>query len=125
MGRYALLRASGIGVWLGTELSLWREFGTTPLWVVFPSGKWGRAAEVRGVLEPWTTGVNLPAAWKNNDFAVGIPLIPGEEVEAVVDAVVRQITAISEALSLGHVHGDSSHAETPGIENLPFDSGSE
>jgi hypothetical protein len=98
-GRYISFPQLGIGAWIGTDFRRWREHGGTPLWLVFGAGTFGRALEVRAVLETWAERQGLPSSMKDNDFSVGIDLIPGEEQEYVVNSIVRRLVEIATELS--------------------------
>jgi hypothetical protein len=105
-GRYVCFpRASGLGVWIGTEFTLWKEQGSTPLWLAFEDNEWQRGSEVRVVLEPWASRNGISSVWRRNgdgkdEFAIGIVLETGQEEEAVIASVSQQLENISEALSL-------------------------
>jgi hypothetical protein len=101
VGRYFRFhKASGVGAWFGTDFTLWKEHGTTPLWLVF-SKKWGRAAEVQKLLESWIRKKNVSAVWLNNDsdFAIGIELATDEEETAVITSLVKRLEEIAKLLS--------------------------
>jgi hypothetical protein len=110
-GRYVFFPQSGAGPWLGTEFTLWKDQGSTPLWLVFThggsvfaNGEWQRDPEIRVLLEPWASDKGVPAVWRKNDdgddeFAVGIELATGEEEEAVIASVVNQLKEIAAVLS--------------------------
>ena len=61
VGRYIRFPgASDVGAWFGTEFTLWKDQGSTPLWLVFThggsvfaDGEWQRDPEIRVVLESW------------------------------------------------------------------------
>lgn len=104
-GRYVCFpSASGNGAWLGTEFTLWKKQGSTPLWLVFADSEWQRGSEVRALLEPWASRKGAPVVWHGNDagddeFAVGIELPTGEEEDAVIASVVNQLKEIAKELS--------------------------
>lgn len=104
-GRYVCFpRASGVGAWIGTEFTLWKEQGSTPLWLVFEDNEWERGSEVRVVLEPWASRNDIPSVWRRNgdgkdEFAVGIALETGQEEEAVTASASQQLENIAGALS--------------------------
>ena len=104
-GRYVCFpSASGVGAWLGTELTLWKDHGATPLWLVFEDSKWQRGSEVRTVLAPWASSKQISTVWRRNDdgadeFAVGIGLVTGQEEEAVVTCAVERLKEIASELS--------------------------
>lgn len=99
MGRYIDFPGR-VGVWIGVDFDLWRRYGGTPLWLEFMPTKWGRAPEVRRVLEPWADGEGLPSGMKDKDFpfVVGIDLVTGEERDLVVRSVADRIRSIAKIL---------------------------
>jgi hypothetical protein len=100
-GRYFSFAATqGFGAWFGTDFRRWRERGSTPLWLVFSATTFGRASEAREVLEPWTQQQGLPCSVAaDGAFGVGIDVIPGEEQDAVVRAIVNRLTEVGGELS--------------------------
>ena len=100
IGRYAsILSEQRCGGWLGIHLGLWKEHGQSPFWVLFSASDWGRAGEVRAILEPWAaqTGVFV-ATQPNGDFVVAIEIWCGQEKVAVVRAIVDQLGALGKVL---------------------------
>ena len=87
------------GAWFGTNLELWRKHGITPLWLMFNATDFGRAVEVRSLLEPFATRKDVFTAFDNDQFAVAIDLVTGEEEDQVVRSIVNQLKNIAEALS--------------------------
>lgn len=100
VGRYIHL-AGKAGAWIGVDFDLWRRYWETPLWIEFSPTKWGRAPEVRRVLEPSADGQGLSSGMKDKDFpfAVGIDLVTGEEKDQVVRSVVERLRSIAAELS--------------------------
>jgi hypothetical protein len=101
IGRYiSFPKAARIGAWVGMDFRLWREHGSTPLWLLFASSPWGRALEVRLILEPWAHIRHIVSAvLKDDTFAVGIDVLAGEEREQVMKAIVATLKNISDELS--------------------------
>lgn len=102
VGRYVCFPgASGVGAWLGTEFTLWKDHGSTPLWLVFENTEWQRGPEVRVVLERWASRKGFPTAWRNDvsEFAIGIEIAVGEDETAVIRSVVNQLKVIADELS--------------------------
>jgi len=100
VGRYIRFPgATGVGAWFGTEFTLWKEQGATPLWLIFSGSEWGRAPEVRPFLEPWASRNGVPAVSRDDEFAVGIHLATGQEREAVIAHVSNQLKEIAQVLS--------------------------
>lgn len=103
MGQYmAFPKAMGeIGAWFGTHLRLWRERGSTPLWLCFADTEWGRAPEVRTVLKPWAEREHVAISEDGDgSLAVGIEVVAGEEPEHVVRSIVNRLKEIAAELSL-------------------------
>jgi hypothetical protein len=102
IGRYTNIgNGKCAGLWIGIHFGLWKKHGRTPLWAVWDAGDWGRATEVRALLEPWaanTTGVFVNQ--EDNCFVVALDIAFGEEKEIVVRAIVNRLKAISDVLSV-------------------------
>jgi hypothetical protein len=101
-GIYANILADGrCGLWFGVHFGLWKKYGITPLWVFFSTTTWGRAAEVRALLEPWATkkGVFV-ASEPNGYFVVAFDLLLGEEENLVIRGIVDRFKEIGKALSV-------------------------
>jgi len=100
-GRYIYFPGADVGAWFGTDFTLWKKHGSTPLWLVFSGSEWQRAPEVAAVLEPWASRKRVPAVWQNNDneFAIGIELATGEEETAVITSAVNRLKEIATELS--------------------------
>jgi hypothetical protein len=100
IGRYiSFPTARGVGAWIGTDLDRWRRHGGTPLWLLFSSGEFGCALEVRALLEPWAGREGVAYATDNEEMAVGIDLATGEHMDLVAKSVVDRLRAISVQLS--------------------------
>jgi hypothetical protein len=104
-GRYiSFPAADGVGAWIGTNFRRWRMHGRTPLWLRFSSSRWGRAPEVRALLEPWADREGVPCAMDGESVSVGIDLLTGEEMDLVAKSVADRLRDISAVLSqLPHV----------------------
>ena len=100
VGRYVCFPcASAVGAWFGTEFTLWKKQGCTPLWLVFEDNDWQRGAEVWNVLESWASRNSIPAVWRDNECAFGIELQTGEDEEVVIASVSKQLEEIGTELS--------------------------
>jgi hypothetical protein len=87
-------------VWFGIEFDLWNVYGGTPLWVVFSDGDWGRAREVRPLLEPWAAQRGVFATSHEDDsFVVAIDIPFGEEKDQVIKTIASRLKEISSVLS--------------------------
>jgi hypothetical protein len=99
VGRYAkVLGGPGVGVWVGIHLGLWKSHGETPLWLLFSEGEFGRASQVRPLVEPWAAGRGILTTSFGGDFAVALDVPAGEEKPAVVRSLVDDIKAIASVL---------------------------
>ncbi len=100
IGRYVWVSSrAGACAWFGTHFELWRDHGGTPLWLAFYESSFGRAVEVRGLLEPWGARKGVFSANHKNHFVFAISLVTGEEKEQVVRFVVDQLKEIAGVLS--------------------------
>lgn len=100
IGRYARLSSErGAGIWLGIHFGLWTKHGRTPLWLVFSSTDFGRASDVRSLIEPWASKNGIVTTWENNDFAVAIDIPVREDKDQVVRAIVDRLKMIGSILS--------------------------
>ena len=97
MGRYVKLlgpNGGSAGAWIGINLRLWKLHGETPLWMSFSDTDWGRARELRPVLAPGLGKAGITTVADAGEIAVGIRLPAGEERDAVIRAIVRQIKGV-------------------------------
>jgi hypothetical protein len=100
IGRYiSFPSARGVGAWIGTNFLRWRQNGCTPIWLVFAPTEWGRAHEVRSLLEPWADREGIAHAMQDGRFAIGIDLATGEELDGVVRSLVGCLRVIAEELA--------------------------
>jgi|ERR1019366_4759601 hypothetical protein len=101
IGRYAYFGAERhAGMWLGIHFDLWKSYGGTPIWAVFSGSDWGRAREVRVLLEPWAAQNGVFATSHEDDsFVVAIDIAYGEEKDQVVGAIVSRLKEIACVLS--------------------------
>jgi len=100
-GRYVWISSqdNAAGAWFGTNFELWRKHGITPLWLMFNPTSFGRAVEVRTLLEPFASRKNVFTACDNDAFALAIDLVTGEEEDQVIMSIVNQLRNIAEVLS--------------------------
>ena len=100
IGRYIrFCGKDGVGAWIGMDFELWRQHGGTPIWLTFWSGDFGRAVQVRRILEPWATRKGLSSCSENDRFAIGLNLLAGEGKDVVVRSIVDDIESIATELS--------------------------
>jgi hypothetical protein len=100
IGRYAGIPSEErCGVWLGIHLKLWKKHGQSPFWMVFSTSDWGRAHEVRALLEPWAAQKDVFVTTQpEGGFAVAVDIPCGEEKASVVRGIVDQFAEIGRAL---------------------------
>jgi hypothetical protein len=100
IGRYAQFTGGlAAGIWFGMHLDLWRQYGGTPLWIVFSATKWGKADAVRPLLEPWAAREGVCTARMGAELAVAIDVEVGEERDHVVRGIVDRLRAIASVLT--------------------------
>jgi len=97
IGRYA--KFPSVGIWFGIHFDYWKKHGITPLWLVF-SGGWGRAIEVRSLLEPWVAKENVFITFQSDELAVAIDIALGEDKDQVVRKIVDRLKGIAEVLKI-------------------------
>ncbi|UCD51586.1 MAG: hypothetical protein JSW27_02925, partial [Phycisphaerales bacterium] len=72
IGRYVWVSGDRkAGAWFGVHLVLWKAHGT-PLWLFFSEGQFGRAQDVRHLIEPWAAKNSIVTAAINRDFAIAV-----------------------------------------------------
>lgn len=99
IGRYVwVLGEQSAGGWFGIHFGLWKSHGTTPLWLLFSEDKFGRAQEVRLLIEPWAAKKGLLTATYDHNFAVALDIPIGEEKAGVVRSLVVDLKAIATVL---------------------------
>jgi hypothetical protein len=85
-------------MWFGIHFGLWKTHGGTPLWLVFSPTEWGRADEVRRLIEPWAAKEGFFTTFQNDEFAVALDIACGEGKDRVVGSIVDDLKEIAEAL---------------------------
>ncbi len=99
IGRYAKVSGDlGAGAWLGIHFGLWKSHGETPLWLLFAETAWGRAQDVRRLIEPWAAKNDILTATYKDDFAIALDIPVGEEKAGVIRSVVDDLKAIAAVL---------------------------
>lgn len=101
IGRYVRVSRDvpgGAGAWLGIHFGLWKTHGTTPLWLVFDNGDFGRGLEVRQLIEHWAMRNGILTAEGNNSFCIALEIPDGEEKDGVTRSLVADIQAIAKKL---------------------------
>ncbi len=101
IGRYAtFFNKKGIGFWFGIHFDKWKKHGGTPLWLIFNDSEWGRAMEVKPLLEPWAAKNEVFTSMDNSDFSIAINISSGEGKDQVTRDIVDIFIEISKELSL-------------------------
>ena len=101
IGRYVRLSSQstgGAGAWFGVHFDLWKTHGTTPLWLVFSDGDFGRGQEVRPLIESWATQIGILTVATDHDVAVALEIHVGEEKAGVVRSLADDLKAVTAAL---------------------------
>lgn len=101
IGRYARVSSEpsrGAGAWFGIHFALWKTHGTTPLWLIFDDGDFGRGQEVRPLIEPWATHNGILTATSGQGVAIAIEIPEGEEKDGVVRSLVNDLKAVAAVL---------------------------
>ncbi len=100
IGRYVWVpEDQHAGGWLGIHFGLWKSHGTTPLWLLFSEGDFGRGQEVRRLIEPWAAKNGVLTTTKDCHFAIALDIPIGEEKSGVIRSLVNDIKAIATVLS--------------------------
>lgn len=104
IGRYVRVSGSnGVGAWLGIHFDLWKLHGSTPLWLVFSQEEeFGRAQDVRRLIEPWAVKKDMVAVPYDHDyehdFAIALDIRVGEEKARMIRSLVDDLKAIAAVL---------------------------
>jgi hypothetical protein len=102
IGRYVRVARDvpgGAGAWFGIHFGLWKTHGTTPLWLIFDDGDFGRGREVRPLIEPWAMRNGFLTAAGDYGIAVALEIPEGEEKDGVIRSLVADIQAIATVLT--------------------------
>ena len=92
-GRY-LYMCERLGLWLGVDLDLWRDAGTTPMWWVMDSSEWSGVEGVWADLDGLFDDIVSDGSRK----CVPVPLKSGVEREDVIADAADQMVAIAERI---------------------------
>jgi hypothetical protein len=102
IGRYARVSkdiTGGPGLWFGVHFGLWKTHGATPLWLIFSDSDFGRAHEVRPLIEPWAAKNGLLAVSIGNDVALALEIPAGEEKSSIIRSIADKIGSIAAVLA--------------------------
>jgi len=98
-GQYARFsNEEGVGVWFGIHLFNWKKFGESPLWLQFPKSEFGRAREVKQLLEQWAVEEDIFATSIDDEYFVAIKITTGQEKDQVVRDIVKRLRRIGQIL---------------------------
>ena len=92
-GRYLYMH-DRLGLWLGVDLDLWRDSGTTPLWWVIYATEWSGVEGIWDELDGMFDDIWIRSGSK----CVPIRLKTGVERDVVVANAVDQMVAISDRI---------------------------
>ncbi len=99
IGRYVWVSDDrGAGGWFGIHFGFWKSHGATPLWLLFSEGEFGRAQDVRQLIEPWAAKKRILTATNDQDFAIALEIPVGEEKARVIRSLVDDLKAIAAVL---------------------------
>jgi hypothetical protein len=99
IGRYIRVAGDrGAGAWIGIHFELWKAHGTTPIWLVFADTEFGRAKEVRRLIEPWAPRNDVLTVPIAGGFAIALDVLAGEEKDRVVHTLVNKLAALARVL---------------------------
>jgi hypothetical protein len=102
IGRYVYIRGEQVaGAWLGIHFGLWKSHGATPLWLLFSEGEFGRAQDVRRLIETWAATNGVLTITYNREFAIALDMPIGEEKTVVIRFlvdIIKNIAAVLDAL---------------------------
>lgn len=101
IGRYARFSYSngfGIIFWVGIHIELWKNNGTSPLWILFLTDQYGLSKEARAIIEPWAAKHGAQTAMAGTNFAIALEVLSGEEKPAVIHHIADQIKEVAKVL---------------------------
>lgn len=88
-----------VGIWFGLDYTLWKEFGASPLWVVFSTTNWGRAFEVEPLLRKWKDNQRIYFKLQNDYLVLPINITAGADKDQVLQNIVNQLRELASLLS--------------------------
>ena len=101
IGRYVRVSGElsrGVGAWFGIHFGLWKTHGTTPLWLIFDDGDFGRGQEVRQLIEPWAIQNGILTATSGRGVAIAMEIPEGEEKDGVNRCLVNNLKTVAAVL---------------------------
>ena len=85
-----------VGVWFGLDYMLWKNYGISPLWMRFSTTDFGRAYEVRPLLESW---VQDKCFWDKEDddsIVLAVNILTGSGRDQVLSGIIDQFRDLFE-----------------------------
>lgn len=99
IGRYVRTGSGrSAGYWIGIHFRLWKHHGRSPIWMVFADSDWGKATEVRRVLEPWSIRSGRLTANDSGAFCIALDVSTGEEKDRAIEGLAECFGKISRLL---------------------------
>jgi len=98
-GRY--LRFNGdheIDAWFGVHFRLWRQFGNTPLWLVFSDLANPSKSVVPTLMEPWAANHGAVTHMDGQDLCVAFNLPANAERDAVIRSLADELGKVQRVL---------------------------
>ena len=92
-GRYLYMHGC-LGLWLGVDLDLWRDLGTTPLWWVISAKEWSGVKRVWDELDRMFDDI----CTRNGSKCLPIRLRTGVERDIVIAHAADQMVAIADRI---------------------------
>lgn len=90
-GRYLHMRDQLVGLWLGVDMDLWRDAGTTPLWWVMGNSEWNGVQAVWEELDRMFDDIRVRGGSK----CLPVRLRTGVERDAVIADAADQMEEIA------------------------------
>jgi hypothetical protein len=101
IGRYAKLSCRlNPGIWLGVRFDLWKSHGGSPLWLTFTYGEFGKAGEVRALIELWAAKNGRLTSVDEDELAIALHVPVAQEKETIVTALVHDLKEIATVLDI-------------------------
>ena len=108
IGRYlSIPRDNSAGAWMGLYFIMWKTHGVSPLWLYFSGTSWGRAPEVRTLIEPWAARHDRLVVNHGDGIAIALEVPAGEERAGVVASLINQLKDIAGVLEVLPTQGAS------------------
>lgn len=100
IGRYVRLPGEqGPGAWFGVHFRLWKLHGTTPFWLKFSDSEFGKARDVRRLIESWAARNGKSFVDDGRDVALGLSVPGGDDKDHVIRALMNDLDVIGSLLA--------------------------